>query len=180
MARTQEEPGLRKPSHRASKVRAIDGEDLKLLAVDIADPARNIRRHAIRGAGFRILKGSQPRLSRRVLGDWSERQPRLIPRLPLAEHWRKKVPDDGNSENYAGRAVQQDPELQKHSAPRHRTPPRIPALEKVWPGSAGLCAASHATTSDTSCGDIGRPGRLPRQSGAPNSGRPAITIVRSP
>src|ERR1700730_9269113 len=42
----------------------------------------------------------------------------------------------------------------------------------------GLCEASQATTSETSSGDIGLPGTLPRQSGAPISGRPAMTVVR--
>src|SRR3984893_9324769 len=42
----------------------------------------------------------------------------------------------------------------------------------------GLCEASQATTSETSSGDIGLPGTLPRQSGAPISGRPTITVVR--
>ena len=46
-------------------------------------------------------------------------------------------------------------------------------------GNCGRCAASQATTSEMSCADMGWPGTLLRQSGAPSSGRPTITIVRS-
>ena len=42
-----------------------------------------------------------------------------------------------------------------------------------------LSAASQATTSEISCDDIGLPGMSLRQSGAPKSGRPTITSVRS-
>ena len=35
------------------------------------------------------------------------------------------------------------------------------------------------TTSETSSDDMARPGRLPRKSGAPRSGRPTMTMVRN-
>ena len=61
-----------------------------------------------------------------------------------------------------------------------------PSAERNWkrnmvvPGPAARREASQATTSVTSWSDIGLPGTLPRQSGAPSSGRPVMTMVRSP
>ena len=45
-----------------------------------------------------------------------------------------------------------------------------------WPGNCGRCATSQATTSDTSWSVMGRPGKLPRQSGAPYG----LALPRSP
>src|SRR5262249_29780182 len=69
--------------------------------------------------------------------------------------------------------VEAEPQLSEKctSADSHLNPP----VARI---AAGRCVASHATTSEMSCGDIDLPGTSLRQSGAPMSGRPAITVVR--
>ena len=94
------------------------------------------------------------------------------------------TPNSGGDE-----AVEADPE--PHQQRRAATVRRSQSLksshyERIAPvrahasgcGNCGRCAASHATTSEISWADIGLPGTLPRQSGAPSSGRPTMTVVR--
>src|SRR5262245_14667307 len=45
-------------------------------------------------------------------------------------------------------------------------------------GATSRCDTSHATTSEISCGLMGRPEIFARQSGMPRSDRPTITAVR--
>ena len=49
VARTHKEVRLREPAHWAPKVCAVNGKDLKILSVDISNPARNIRSFSIPG-----------------------------------------------------------------------------------------------------------------------------------
>src|ERR1700734_1859942 len=47
MARAHEQARLRKPAHRTPQMRAVDGEDLKILPVHVANPAGDIRRVSV-------------------------------------------------------------------------------------------------------------------------------------
>src|SRR4030095_13591388 len=107
---------------------------------------------------------------------------------PPARHRRHEVPHDRHRQNRADDEVEGQPDLGEHRAPgydcvhTHGSYLVVPASATIafaGPGSCGRRAASQATTSEMSCGDMGWPGTLLRQSGAPSSGRPTITIVRS-
>src|SRR5262249_11432492 len=117
--------------------------------------------------------------------EFTQREPREIARLPLASHRRQDVPQDRYSQHEGNDAVKyysDEHGSSGHSSWRAHGNPFIAAPEAGFgysgPGNRGRCAASQATTSEISCADIGLPGTLLRQSGAPSSGRPVITIVR--
>jgi hypothetical protein len=57
MARTHEQSGLREPTHRTSKVRAIDGEYLEMFALGAAHPAGDICRFTIQRMRNRVTVG---------------------------------------------------------------------------------------------------------------------------
>ena len=78
VARTHEQVGLGKPAHGTPQVRAIDRKDLEILAVEVSDPAGNIRRLAIPGIGNGIAKGRETSLAYRKLFHSAKREPRLV------------------------------------------------------------------------------------------------------
>ena len=91
-----------------------------------------------------------------------------------------------HGKNQTDDAVAEDTDLHEKITPGHSawqthgiSPIAFAVVGKGWPGNLGRREASQATTSETSCDDIGLPGTSLRQSGAPSSGRPAITIVLS-
>src|SRR5262249_56477976 len=47
VTRAHEQARLGEPPHRAAEVRAVDREDLELLALDAAHPARDLRRRPV-------------------------------------------------------------------------------------------------------------------------------------
>src|ERR1700756_4849134 len=75
VAWAHEQTGLRKPADWAAQVRAIDRENLELIAGDAPDPARRVYCLAIRRSHVGISKCRQPRLPFRKLADRSKRHP---------------------------------------------------------------------------------------------------------
>jgi hypothetical protein len=63
MTWTQKQPGLRKPANRTAKVRAVDGENLESITLDVSDPARGVRGFAIGWIYMRIPESCESRLS---------------------------------------------------------------------------------------------------------------------
>src|ERR1700733_1971366 len=162
-------------------MRAIDRENLELLASQMPHPAGNVRSFPIRLHRAWISIGCQARLALWKLSEGAQWQPRIVACLPSADHGRKNVTHHRQRQNYTDCSIKEEANLKQHSASResirrsHRIPPRNC---KAFENGCGRCATSQATMSETSSGDMGLPGTSPRQSGAPNSGRPAITVVR--
>src|SRR6266849_726859 len=169
-------------------MRTIDGKDLKFLIVNISDPARDVAGFAVPGIDHGIAISGKPGLAGRELFQTTERKPRLVSELLLTNQRRQQVAHDRHGQGNADNTVKKHSQFHKSCASghsvlcTHRGPPLAGFIEAVgygWPGNCGRWLESHATTSEMSCGDMGRPSTSPRQSGAPSSGRPAITIVRS-
>src|SRR6516165_713782 len=118
MARAHEQVGLRKPAHGTSEMRAIDGEDLEILPVQVSHPARNIGCLAIPGIYMGIPVGSQPGLANRELIQFSETKPRLIASFLAATYGRHEVPHDGHGQNHAHHAVKEQSKPHEERASR--------------------------------------------------------------
>src|SRR5205807_336849 len=168
-----------------SQVRTIDREHLELLAVDIPYPASDVSSFSVPGIHNWIAILGQPRLASGKLMKVAQRKPGVISRFSLAANRRKNIAQDWNGKSEADGAIEQQSDLHQKSASCesirfcHCVPPAVGfAAELTWLEVLGRCVESHATTSETSSCDIGLPGTLLRQSGAPISGRPVITIVR--
>src|SRR5207253_1845111 len=69
VAGAHEQAGLRKPTHRAAQVRAIDGKNLELFAFDAPHPARCFRSLAVGRRHVGIPESSQARLAFWELAD---------------------------------------------------------------------------------------------------------------
>src|SRR5262245_8061152 len=65
MTRAHEQVRLLEPANRAAEMRAVNGEDLKLLPLDSPHPARDISGHPIPWPRVRIAVGRKPRLTHR-------------------------------------------------------------------------------------------------------------------
>src|SRR5262245_49703352 len=63
VARAHEQARLREPAHRAAEVRAVDREDLELLGLHAAHPARDLGRRPVPRDSKRIVVDGEPRLS---------------------------------------------------------------------------------------------------------------------
>jgi hypothetical protein len=86
MARAHEQFRLRKPVDGASHVRAIDGEDLELIVLDMPHPARKIARLAVGWSAIRIAILRQPGFSRRKSLKIPHWNPVVVAQIPL-ENW---------------------------------------------------------------------------------------------
>src|SRR6266481_45077 len=188
MARAHEEVRLREPANRASQVRTVYGKDLERLIVNVPDPASDVVGLSVPRIDDWISISGETSLARRELFQAAEREPGLVSELLFASHRRKQVTYDRHRQQSADDTVKKQAELHERRSSRdsvfwtHRGPPFVRSMKEIgygWPGSCGRWLESHATTSEMSWADMGRPSTSPRQSGAPNSGRPAITIVRS-
>src|SRR5271166_980147 len=189
MARTHEQSGLREPAHRASQVGAVDSENLKLLALNAADPTRNAVGLSVGNTRNGIFKLGQPGLAFRELIELTQRDPAFVLPAIAAEDRRNQIADDWHCENGDRQAIQQHSNPGKQVSPgdfvfvliAHCVPPVKDAFaEAAWLACLGRCATSHATTSEISWSVMGCPGLFSRQSGALKSGRPVMTMVRSP
>jgi hypothetical protein len=167
-------------------VGTVDRKNLECVPIHIANPARDISRITVPGINNGISIRGEASLAGGKLIETAEGNPRLIAAFSRVGDGREKVADNRNGQNRGDDAVKQDSEFHEKITPAEsgRDSHRIssfdfPVVGKGWPGNFVRWEASQAMTSETSCGDIGFPGTLPRQSGAPSSGRPAITIVRS-
>src|SRR5689334_12386752 len=72
VTRTHEQPRLREPANRAAQVRAVDGEDLKGVAGDVAYPARDGGGLAVPRIHDRVSIGRETRLAEGELLDRAE------------------------------------------------------------------------------------------------------------
>jgi hypothetical protein len=75
VTRTHKEVRLRKPMHWTSQVRTVNGEHLKILSIDIANPAGNIAGFPIPGINHGIAVGGEPGLADRKLFQRAESEP---------------------------------------------------------------------------------------------------------
>src|SRR5260370_20232894 len=88
MARAHEQIRLCEPANWTSEVRAIDREDLELLAVNIPYPAGDIRCFSVPGIHDGIAIFCEPRLASVKLIKRTKREPGVISRLLLAADGR--------------------------------------------------------------------------------------------
>src|SRR4249920_3684939 len=102
MAGTHKQARLLEPAHRATEMRAIDREHLKLLPIESPYPAGNIGRGAVPGRGERISVRGQARLA---LGEGGQ-GPELNPFLHgLVAETREHVADDGKRDKGCGHSI---------------------------------------------------------------------------
>src|SRR5262245_18763285 len=151
-------------------MRAIHGEHLKPIALDVADPARDLGGRTVPCDADGILVRCQAGLPRGKSTDRTE----LDPRLPVGAPARpaEDVADDRNTDEGGAQHVQEDTEAEQEASARLR-------WWRHWslPGTGRRWATTHATTSETCCGVNGAVPPSPRQSGIPRSERPAMTVV---
>src|SRR5216684_994598 len=146
MARTHEEVRLGEPTNRASKVRAVDGEDLELLIVHIPNPARDVAGFAVPRIDHGILVCREPSLPSGKLLQPAKRKPRLITDLLFAHHGRKQITHDRHSQENPDDTVEKQAEFHEHRASgnavfcTHRGSPCAGLIEEIgygWPGNFG-------------------------------------------
>src|ERR1700678_805297 len=99
-------------------MRAIDREDLELLAIYISYPAGNIRGLPIRWIDHRISISRQARLACRKLIERAEFEPGLVPLSPLANHGRQDVAHDWRRQDRSDGRIKEDSELHQHCPAR--------------------------------------------------------------
>ena len=90
---------LWEPANRTSEVRAVDREDLEVLPVHIANPARDIRSISIGGIHDGIAISGEASLAGRELFEVAEWNPRLVAALASARNRREKITNDRHGEN---------------------------------------------------------------------------------
>jgi len=78
VAWTHEQARFLEPSDGTTQMRAINGEDLELVSLDVPNPAWDLAGLSIPGLRERILVGGQSRLVFGEAGDWAEVDPRAI------------------------------------------------------------------------------------------------------
>src|ERR1017187_6326446 len=108
MPGAHEQAGLREPADRAPEMRAIDREDLELLAIYISYPAGNTRGLPISWIDHRVSINRQARLACRKLIERAEFKPRFVPWPPLANHRRKEVTHDGHRQDRPDGRIKED------------------------------------------------------------------------
>ena len=106
MARAHEESRLRKPSHGATQVRAVDREYLEAIAIDVTHPAREFRSFPVRGVRDGIAISGQARLARGKIINRTKRDPALISGFSSPAHGREEITHDRYGEQNAHRAVE--------------------------------------------------------------------------
>src|ERR1044071_9478074 len=116
MTGTHEQVRLLKPAHGAAEMRAVDGEDLKFLALDTPHPARNICRRPVPWPRVRVAVGRKPRLTRWKAIERAERDPRVV--RPAASEAGKNIADDGNTDKRRRHHVERCPKLQQKTTAR--------------------------------------------------------------
>jgi hypothetical protein len=99
-------------------MRAVDCEDLKLLAIYISYPAGNICGLPIGWIHDRVSINRQARLARRKLIERTEFEPGLVSLSPPANHGRKYVANDWHSQDRPDGRIKEDSELHQHGPSR--------------------------------------------------------------
>src|SRR5438445_3170615 len=151
-------------------MRAVHGEHLKPLTLDVAHPTGDLRGRAVPRDAGRILVRCQSSRARGEAADRTERDPGLPIGAPA--RWPEDISHDRDADQGGAEYVQADAEPEQESSSRLR----------AWrhgslPGAGRRCATSQATTSETCCGISGAAAPSSRQSGMPRSERPAMTVV---
>src|ERR1700754_1784842 len=77
MTRTHEQMRFLKPAHRTTEMRAVDGEDLKLISLHASYPAWDIGCLSVPGSRIGVLVFREARLVLRETANWAKRNPRL-------------------------------------------------------------------------------------------------------
>src|SRR3954454_18343340 len=109
MARTHKEVRLLKPADRTTEMRAVDGEDLKLISLHAPYPTWDIGCLSVPGPSVRVLVFRQARLVLRETGNWPKRNPRLERTCPAkaGEH----ITEDWHTHKQGTNTVQEEAEL---------------------------------------------------------------------
>src|SRR5437660_12808170 len=124
VTRAHEQVRLREPTDGAPEVRAVDREDLELLAREMTHPARDRRGLAVPRVHHGVPIGGETRLALRERDERAEREPRLVSRPALARDGREDVAHD--------RYAQERGDDRVEAAPEQRvTPPSRTSFDPV-------------------------------------------------
>src|ERR1700752_5020077 len=104
MTRTHEQVRLPKPADRTTEMRAVDREDLKLVSLFASYPTGNIGCLTVPRTCVRVRVFREARLVLRKIGNWPNRNPRLI-RSSLAKAG-EQITKYGYTNKDAGNTVQ--------------------------------------------------------------------------
>src|SRR5579871_5513570 len=117
MTGTHEQSRLREPAHRTAEVRAVDGEDLKALALHAPHPAWNLVGFAIPciADGVRVL--GQARLALGEFVEFAQGDPLAITVVSAAQDWPQQIADNGGGEHGHRRAVEENADLDEKISP---------------------------------------------------------------
>jgi hypothetical protein len=118
MAWTKKQSGLRKPANWTAQMRAVDREDLELIAFDMPHPARSVRGLAIGRANVWMSKGRQACLALRKLAGGAKRHPGAKASAASASHSRQNESNGGYRKNCPHKAVEQNSQLRQDAASR--------------------------------------------------------------
>ena len=190
--------------NRAFHVRAIDGEDLESIVLNMPNPARKIAGLAIRGSAVRIAILPHPGFSSGELLKISYWNPVVVTLISFQKR-AKDVTENRHSQNRAYRAIDEQRYLEKEfssrifawvihgilqnhygcgslrsSSFRWTSTLYYRDVENGWPGNGILCDASQATMSVTFWSVMDFPVASSRQSGMPSPGKPETTMSRNP
>src|SRR6185369_3113305 len=100
---------LLKPAHRTTEMRAVDGEDLKLLSLHPPYPTWNIGCLSVPGSCIGVLVFRQTSLVLRETGNWPKRNPRFewTSRAKAGE----QITEHRQTHEHAGNPVQKETKL---------------------------------------------------------------------
>ena len=93
-------------------MRAVDGEDLEAVALEVTHPAGDLCRGAVPLDPERVLVGGEPRFSLGELRSGTELNPGLAAE---AAGGCQDVADDGNADEGGADHVQREPELEEEA-----------------------------------------------------------------
>ena len=105
VAGTEEKLRLREPAHRASEMSAVDGEDLKSVAGDAANPAGNFAGLPIPWGGHGIAEVGQAGFALRKIADRAKVDPRVFAGT-LLQRGAQQIAEDGHGQNRTDGAIQ--------------------------------------------------------------------------
>ena len=117
VAGAHEEVRLWEPAHRTAKVRAVDGEDLKLIALHMANPARDVGGHAVVRSDDGIAVVDETRLTFGEVADGAKRYPRLELLIALKSR-AEQVAKNRDGENRADSPVEYQRKLEEKATAR--------------------------------------------------------------
>ena len=108
---------MREPAHRTAKVRAVDGEDLKLVALHMANPARDVGGHAVVRSDDGIAVVDETRLTFGEVADGAKRYPRLELLIALKSR-AEQVAENWDGENRADSPIEYQRKLEEKATAR--------------------------------------------------------------